>query len=160
MDVSVERGLTRVRAGQPGDLDGLERLEEACFDADRLSRRSMRRFLSVATTDVPVAEDGTGLVGYAMIGFRATSPVGRVFSLAVDPHQLRQGIGRALMRACEAAARRRVCTAIRLEVRADNPVAAALYEREGYVRFGRYDDYYEDGTSALRFQKALAPPRS
>lgn len=151
----ARRPAVTLREGVAGDLDALERLERAAFDTDRLSRRSLRRFLRVGTTDVPVAERDGALVGYAMVGFRTGSALGRVFSLAVDPVQARSGVGRALLDACEARARARGCTAVRLEVRADNAAAVALYRAAGYRQFTTLADYYEDGAAALRFERAL-----
>ncbi len=148
-------GPVAIRDGAPRDLDALERLENAAFDTDRLSRRSLRRFFRVPTVAVPVAEVGGALAGYAMVGFRAGSRVARVFSLAVDPRAGRRGIGRALLGACEARARARACAEVRLEVRADNFNAVALYRAAGYDQFGTLADYYEDGAAALRFKRAL-----
>ena len=148
-------GAVTIRDGEARDLDALERLENAAFDADRLSRRSLRRFLSVPTTATPVAVCSGALAGYAMVGFRATSRAARVFSLAVDPGRGRRGIGRALLEACEARARARGCVEVRLEVRADNAAAVALYRGAGYEQFATLDDYYEDGAAALRFRRAL-----
>ncbi len=146
-----------IRPGRPDDLGALERIEQAAFDADRLSRRSLRYFLAAsATTDVLIADDGSP-VGYAMIGFRAGSGVARLFSLAVLETVARRGLGRDLLRGCEAAARHRGRSRIRLEVRTDNRAAIGLYESEGYLRFAEIADYYEDGASALRFDKAIGP---
>ncbi len=145
-----------IRDGRLDDLDALERLENAVFDTDRLSRRSLRRFLLAGTTAVAVADRGGALAGYAMVGFRAGSKLGRLFSLAVDPGAGRLGLGRALLGACEEAARTRGCAAVRLEVRADNAPAVALYRAAGYRQFGALPDYYEDGAAALRFERIVA----
>ncbi|UDL93331.1 GNAT family N-acetyltransferase [Lichenihabitans sp. PAMC28606] len=145
-----------LREARPDDLDALERLELAAFQSDRLSRRSLRYFIAAPTTYVPVAEHEAVVAGYAMIGFRAGSALGRIFSLAVDPDFGRLGIGRALLAACEERARKRGSRAVRLEVRADNSAAIALYEALAYRRFGSEPDYYEDGATALRFEKSLA----
>lgn len=142
-----------IRAARADDLDAIERIETSVFDGDQLSRRSIRRLLGVPTAATVVAEDRGGLAGYAMIGFRRTSRLGRIFSLAVLPDRARRGVGAALLDACEAAAWQRSCAAVRLEVRADNAAAIRLYERTRYACFGRLEDYYEDGGAALRFQK-------
>lgn len=155
MDRDALRGprpAPTIRAARAGDLDAIVDIETCVFDGDQLSRRSIRRLLGVATAATVVA-DHDGLSGYGMIGFRRGSRLGRVFSLAVLPDRAGQGLGAALLAACEAVAWRRGCTAVRLEVRADNAAAIRLYERTGYVCFGRLETYYEDGGTALRFQK-------
>ena len=144
-----------VRKGRPEDLDAVEALEEAAFDTDRLSRRSLRYFLRSTRNDTRVAAGSDRLLGYAMIGFRAGSALGRVFSIAVDRGHARQGIGGALLAACEADARARGCTGARLEVRADNAAGIRFYEKAGYHAFDAVPDYYQDGVTALRLQKAL-----
>lgn len=148
-------GRMTVRLGRLADLPALVTIEERVFDSDRLSRRSLRRFLLVPTAATLVAETpATGVAGYAMIGFRRGSRAGRIFSLAMWPAETGRGGGRALLAGCEAEAWRRGCTRVQLEVRSDNRAAIALYERTGYAPFDRLDNYYEDGTTALRFAKA------
>jgi ribosomal protein S18 acetylase RimI-like enzyme len=150
----VAGGLTR--AAEARDLDGLERLENAVFPGDRLSRRSLRRYIDAPTTELLVADGRRDtLAGYALVAFRKGSTLARLYSIAVDEAASGSGIGRVLLAAAEDAAQDRKCRALRLEVRSDNARAITLYERNGYVRFGEIDDYYEDGAAALRFEKAL-----
>jgi ribosomal protein S18 acetylase RimI-like enzyme len=134
-------------------------LEQRCFDLDRLSRRSLRRFLRHERAPLLVAEGpGLGLAGYALVTLRRGARAARLYSLAVDPAQRRQGLGGRLLLAAEAAARRAGALELRLEVRADNGSAIAAYEAAGYLPFGRYLAYYEDGADALRFAKPLPAP--
>ena len=49
----------------------------------------------------------------------------------------------------------RAANVLRLEVRADNRRAIALYEVNGYQRIGEIEGYYHDGATALRYQKRL-----
>ncbi|MGL4495129.1 MAG: GNAT family N-acetyltransferase [Beijerinckiaceae bacterium] len=144
-----------IRAAQMRDLDALMRLEHAAFASDRMSRRAMRHAIASAAQCVLVAHSGDPLAGAVIAGFRKGSTVARISSLAVDAAYGGRGIGRALIQAIEHHARRLGATRMRLEVRADNEGAARLYDRAGYTRFGRYDDYYEDGAAALRFEKNL-----
>jgi ribosomal protein S18 acetylase RimI-like enzyme len=60
-----------------------------------------------------------------------------------------------MLAACEAEAARRGAESLILEVRADNARAIALYQERDYVKFDTIPDYYEDGTSALRYEKRL-----
>jgi ribosomal-protein-alanine N-acetyltransferase len=145
-----------IRAAEPGDLDAILALELAVFSTDRLSRRSLRAFIASPHRPLLVAISNEGLAGYALIALRRREAVARLYSIAVDRRSGRRGIGRALMAACERYAREHGRRALRLEVRADNGPAIALYERLGFHQFGHYDNYYADGAKALRFEKQLA----
>jgi len=162
-----------VRRAEARDLDGLVRLEQRCFELDRLSRRSLRHFLGRGHAALLVVEragaaaaagPGTGageLAAYALVAFRRGSRVARLYSIAVDPAERRRGLGRLLLEAAEAAAVAAGASELRLEVRTDNRAAIAAYEAAGYRPIGRYADYYEDHADALRLSKGLdaAPER-
>lgn len=147
-----------VRTARPCDLDAMEALEQAAFTADRMSRRSLRRLLTAPTAMVLVAERDDRVAGAAVVLVRGGSSRARLYSIAVDPAARGHGIGRRLLAAAEDAAAARGRDALRLEVRADNAGAVALYRNAGYHPIGRYPAYYADRTDALRFEKALARP--
>ena len=67
----------------------------------------------------------------------------------------RPGIGIALLKGGEQAARKRRTTLMRLEVQSGNRAAIARYEKSGYRRTGRLSGYYNDGSDALRYEKLL-----
>jgi len=144
-----------IRAAHLGDLDAVETIEWSVFDSDQLSRASLRRYMSVPSAAMIVAQEGADITGYALVGFRKGSKIGRLYSIAVDRTRAGRGVGRALLEASEAAAKSRDCTSFALEVRADNPRAIALYEKNDYAMLGREDEWYEDGSAALRFEKKL-----
>ena len=141
------------RRGRTADLDALVAIENAAFASDRLSRRSLAHALQAPTMILLAAETGDRLVGYGLVHMRRGSSAGRVTSLAVAPGL--KGVGRALLAALEAEAGAAGLETMPLEVRADNARAIALYRKAGYREIGRYETYYEDGESALRFEKAL-----
>jgi ribosomal protein S18 acetylase RimI-like enzyme len=146
-----------VRVAQRGDLDGLVELENLVFATDRLSRRSLRRFLASRSAAVIVAEENSGLAGTAIVLFRPRSQRARLYSIAVAPHMAGRGVAALLLAVADAAALARHCTAIRLEVHAENSAAIARYRKSGYVQFDHQAAYYEDGGDALRFEKQLGP---
>ncbi len=88
-------------------------------------RRVQPELFLVATEDDVVV--GTAMAGYD--GHR-----GWVNYLAVEPSRQRQGIGRALMAAAEAALAALGCPKLAVQVRADNPEALAFYEHLGFAR--------------------------
>jgi len=144
----------RIRAAKAHDLDALVELESRVFATDRLSRRSLQRFLTSATAAFMVAE-GKGLAGTAIVLFRPRSAVARLYSIAVAPHMSGKGVASLLLKAVERVARRRGCTTMRLEVHETNHAAIARYRKQGYQEFGRHRRYYDDGGDALRFHKNL-----
>ena len=151
---AVAEGLT-VRRGTPDDLAALGAIESSVFPGDRLSRRSFRRLLSAPSAVTLVAVAGERIVGYAIVLLRRSSSVARLYSLARDATDGSRGIGTTLLEAAEREAAARGASQIRLELRADNAAALNLYERHGYVVFGRTADYYEDHADALRMRKSL-----
>ena len=144
-----------VRKAERGDVDALAALEHRVFATDRLSRRSLQRFLKSPSADVIVAEDDTGLAGNAIVLFRPRSLIARLYSIAVAPAMGGRGVGAMLLAAAEAAALARGCRAIRLEVHVTNHAAISRYRKSGYREFSRLRRYYEDGGDALRFEKRL-----
>lgn len=147
----------RPRPAESRDLDALERLEQGAFEADQLDRRALRHAILSPTILALVAEGRRDdLDGYALVQVRRGSRIGRLTSVAVAKAAAGRGLGRTLIAAAEDAAREAGCDRMRLEVRADNERAIQLYERGGYRRIATVPDYYEDGTAALRFEKALA----
>lgn len=146
-----------VRAARLDDLTALLRIENHCFNTDRLTRRSFRYLLTEGNAETLVEEANGMLRGYVMVLFSDGSALARLYSLAVDPEFQGQGVGSALVAAAELRARDQESVFIRLEIRKDNPASIALFKKHGYKQFGVHKDYYEDHMDALRFEKSLAP---
>lgn len=83
-----------------------------------------------------LAWDDDRPIGLAIcfVGFSSfkAKPLINIHDLAVAPETRGRGVGRALLEAIEAEARRRDCCRVTLEVRSDNLVAQNLYRRLGY----------------------------
>lgn len=150
-----DQASLRIRRAVPADLDDLVELELRTFIHDRISRAQYRRHLESDTALVLAARWRKQLIGAGLLFFRRNSRVARLYSLAIVEEARGHGLGVRLLEACERAARQRRCQHMRLEVRADNPRAIALYQRMGYAPIGRRTGYYADGTDALRFEKRL-----
>lgn len=146
-----------LRSAEPADLDALVRLETAAFATDRMSRASYRRLIARTSAEVLVAEDAGVLLGSAVVLFRRGLAAARLYSVAVDPAARGRGLGRALVEEALRVAEDRERLFLRLEVRTDNGEAIRLYERLGFRRLGRVDDYYEDGGAAYRYERAVVP---
>jgi len=152
-----------VRSGSASDLDALVDLDTKVFASDRMSRRSIRHFLTTSTAELIVAELDQRIVGWTVILFRPKSAIARLYSIAVAPLDCGCGVGPSLLAAAEETAQARGCHSLRLEVHERNLRAIALYHKAGYREFGRHHQYYGDKCHALRFEKALmrsAPART
>lgn len=149
----------KLRRGRLADLDALLALERDFFTADHvISRRSFRNFITSPRSALIVADVDDKVAGCALVNYRQGSRRGRLYTISVGREFQRRGIARQLMAAAEASARRRGCRFMRLEVRADDAGAIALYESSGYARFGRRRRYYDKRIDALRLEKSLARP--
>ena len=144
-----------IREAALDDLDAIVKLECDSFPEDRVSRRAFLYALRAPHSPLIAAEIDGELAGYALVALRKDSRGARIYTIAVDPRFARRGVGFALLQACEKFARRHGRKALRLEVRYDNKAAIALYEKFGLRCFGEHKDYYEDGATALRYQKLL-----
>lgn len=154
-DSVAEREPVTLRVGRVADLDALLALECAAFAGDRLSRRSLRRFLRSSSARLLVAESAGRIVGYCLVLLPAGRSRARLYSIATAADQRGRGLGGRLLDAAEQAARSRGHAQMGLEVRGDNAAAIALYLRRGYVEHARIAGYYEDGAAAIRMRKRL-----
>jgi len=144
-----------IRNAQLTDIDALVALETACFETDRLSRRSFKHWLAADHRALLVAEVTKAVAGYILIIYHPGTRLARIYSIAVFPQYRGLGLAKQLMAAGEQAANEDGRLYLRLEVSVDNTPAIKLYETQGYQKFGIYRDYYQDHKDALRYQKRI-----
>lgn len=161
------------------DLAPIMLLERDTFEADAWPEDAMRRELESQHGYYLVAVDGeaggapddadasatappagASLYGYAGLLAPAGSGQGDIQTIAVAPERRGSGLGRALMLALIDEARRRAVWQVFLEVRADNPVARALYESLGFVEIGLRPRYYRGGIDAVLMRLEVPPTRT
>ena len=143
-----------IRQAVAADIPALAALESA-FPTDRMSVRNFQDLLRRGRGCVLVYDDQSALLGDAVILYRRNSTNARIYSLVVAPAQRGRGIARQLLSAVEADARNRHCRTLRLEVRPDNAQALRLYNTLGYTVERQLEQFYEDGSPALRLCKTL-----
>ena len=131
---------TRVRIAMPDDAPQLLPLFAAFYGPyfDPKSEEAIRRQI-VAAADVNVvliACVGERLAGFASLRLipqiESHRPHAELSDLFVDTRFRHRGVGRALVRFAEDAARRRGAKRIHLTVGKDNDGALAFYHKEGY----------------------------
>lgn len=122
-------------------LPALCELEKRCFsDAwteDALASQLPDRFHSFIA-----AKSGDGLLGYVCMTHIIDEA--EISNVAVDPVYRRQGIGAALVAEMLSRADQMGMERIMLEVRESNVPAKVLYERHGFVPYGKRKNYYEN----------------
>jgi ribosomal-protein-alanine N-acetyltransferase len=145
-------------------LEAVEAIERASF-VNPWQRKlfaaelTNRHALPLAALTLP----GGVLAGYLCLWLAADEA--QVQNLAVHPAYRRRGVGRHLLVAGLAEARRRGSRLATLEVRPSNRAARALYRRLGFREVGRRPGYYAaEGEDALLLDCDLAqepwpPPR-
>ncbi len=142
------------------DLDRVLHIEEALFGPEAWSRQMLVGELGQqpASRYYLVAEDDDGIIiGYA--GLLAAGAQADVLTIAVATGRWGQGIGSGLLAELMTEARRRACTEIFLEVRADNLRAQRLYQWRGFTEIGIRPGYYQpSGTDAIVMRRDLAGP--
>lgn len=144
-----------IREVATADLDALLALEQQSFETDRLSRRSLRRWIASRDRAFLVATLNEQLVGYILVIYHRGTRLARLYSIAIDKSRRGQGFARQLIAAGEQAASDSGRFFLRLEVAMDNTAAIGLYESLGYLRFGIYRDYYDNHSDAIRMQKRI-----
>jgi ribosomal-protein-alanine N-acetyltransferase len=146
----------QLRPMTTADLDAVLALELALFGEEAWSRQMLTGELGQqpASRFYLVAEDGGTLVGYA--GLLAAGGQGDVLTIAVHTARWGQGVGSELLRQLLAEAKRRDCTEVFLEVRADNARAQRLYHWWGFAEVGIRRGYYQpSGTDAIVMRRDL-----
>jgi N-alpha-acetyltransferase 10/11 len=134
------------------DLNNLRKLEQICFPQDAWPLLDL-----IAVLTFPGVIRLKGVENGMMIGFVAGDPrpsqhLGWIATVGVLPEYRRQGLGRALIEECEI---RMKMENVRLSVRTNNSDAIALYEKMGYYRIEVWNNYYNDGGSALVMEKNI-----
>ena len=150
---------TSIRPATAEDLDALVGLEQRGFRSDRFSRDQLNYLVTRARATALVLEFNGTVAGAAIMLWRRGLTIGRIYNIVIDPQYHGKRFGARLLEVCELEAIRRGCTEASLEVRLDNKQAIGFYEKHGYRIDETIEDYYSDGTSALRMLKTLTPVR-
>jgi ribosomal-protein-alanine acetyltransferase len=144
------------RPATADDLAAIMALERASFPTDAWSDAMMREELASTHGWYVVVEEAGRLIGYAGLRAPRGARDADVQTITISIDARGRGRGRALLRELLEEAARRGTEHVFLEVRADNPVAQALYASEGFVEVGRRPRYYQpDDVDAIVMQLDL-----
>jgi len=139
-----------LRAATVADLPAILELERASFPTDAWSEAMLSEELSSPHSWYIVDESAGRVIGYAGLRAPRGSRDADVQTIALAAEARGRGRGRMLLTVLIEEAARRGVREVFLEVRADNPVAHALYVSEGFAEVGRRPRYYQpDGVDAI-----------
>jgi [ribosomal protein S18]-alanine N-acetyltransferase len=138
------------------DIPSIMNLEQQSATAGHWTEEQYRQALAREGPErlVLVAEDFPLLASAPQTSTHAeTSPLGflvaqhlppewELENIAVSPTARRKGLGKRLLDALLAAAKKTNSTAVFLEVRESNVAARSLYEKAGFEKTGRRKSYY------------------
>ncbi len=147
--------MQQLRSARTDDISMLFDLEQRAFTTDRISRRSWHNLLRSSSAKVSVVVRSGSVIGATVLLYRADTSVARLYSIAVCPCSRQQGTARLLLENAIDEARSVGASLIRLETRADNTAAQALFGRYEFTRLSRKISYYADGMDALHMQRSL-----
>ncbi len=154
----------QLRRATLDDLDPIMQIETSTFGNDAWSSEAMRSDLVNPQCFYLVADrlgDVRAINGYAGLFAPAGAHQGDIQTIAVDESAQRGGLGRALMNALIAEARKRGAEEVLLEVRDDNPGPRRLYESLGFEEIAVRIGYYQpDNVDAIVMCLPVAPPRT
>ncbi|MBC5765167.1 GNAT family N-acetyltransferase [Ramlibacter albus] len=143
------------RADAPAIAELTRRHIEAGL-APRYSPARVARLIADRDTIALVADDTTGVQGFAIMAFGETRA--HLQLLCVQPAQRRQGLARRMMDWLVESARVAGIASLHLELRADNETARAFYRRMGFEDTLVVSGYYEGRIDAVRMVRLLRRP--
>lgn len=131
------------------DLGPLRAIERACFERDAWPLLDLMAVLTFPDVVRLKAVERGRMIGF-VAGDKRDQGMSWIATIAVLPEFQKQGVGRALLEACEA---QLTTPHVRLCLRTDNITALRLYERQGYQRVDVWPGYYKDRADALVMEK-------
>lgn len=147
----------RLRIAELADVQTMHRMETTLFPADawhidmfleELTHPTRTYYMLELPVENPEGDEGSWrTIGYC--GTMVVADTADVQTIGVLPEYEGNGFGRAMLEQMHERAREQGAERILLEVRADNPRAQRLYERNGYRAIHVRRGYYDDGTDAI-----------
>jgi len=125
-------------------LDRLYAIEKECFEKEAFSKQQIASLLSDYNSISLIAKTNSEIVGYiiGMIYYERKMPVGHILTIDVATAYRQKGIAQRLLLETEKIFKEKGLRAVCLEVREDNIAALKLYQKLGYKKIAKLENYY------------------
>gem|GEM_PF-300931 len=143
----------RIRPASATDLQVICLIEDNSF-SDPYPSHLLKRLLDEIGNNFLVAENGNG----ALVGYCVSSIEGRLahlISIAVLTEGRRKGVATALLKNLIEYLEAHRVEELWLEVKQDNKEAIKLYEKFDFASMMVLENYYSDGSAALRMRMSF-----
>jgi ribosomal protein S18 acetylase RimI-like enzyme len=151
--ITTPGSLANIQSATWRDLNAIRHLERVCFPIDVWPLWDIIGVLTLPNVIRLKATDNGHVTGFIAGDIRPSQNMAWIATIAVLPEYRHQGVGSALLSACEEKINQ---PRVRLSVRASNKAALALYKKNDYEEVGRWSRYYYDGEDALVLEKKLS----
>ena len=137
MEIKLETATTKL-------LDNLFAIENQCFDQEAFTKRQISYLLADYNTLSLVAKTGNEIAGFIItqIEIDESTLFGHIITVNVSPRYRRKGIATKMLRQIEEMLKEKGIFEIHLEVREDNSAAIKLYQKSGYQKTSKLQNYY------------------
>jgi len=148
--------LAKIEKASIEHLDRLYEIEMKCFETEAFTKQQIAYLITDSNSVILVSRMKGEIVGF-IIGktYMDKKPAtGQILTIDVSPKHRRKGIGQRLLQEIERTFKDKGVKICYLEVRENNFVALSLYQKFGYKRVGRLENYYGNA-HGIRLRKAL-----
>jgi ribosomal-protein-alanine N-acetyltransferase len=142
-----------IRLAKSTDLHEINIIEDDSFPAPYPPALLERLLQQYPDTFLVAADGSRKLAGYCV--FALEGKLVHLISIAVLPGHRRNGVGSALLQNLIMFSKRHDVKELWLEVNLGNKEAIRLYEKFGFARAMILENYYSDGSAALRMRLSL-----
>ena len=125
-------------------LDTLYQIEKQCFKQEAFSKRQITYLLTDNNAISFAAYVNGELAGFIIghLDIERNQSAGHILTIDVVTQYRRKGIAQKLMHEVEETVKQKGAKECRLEVREDNTAALNLYQKLGYKKIAKLENYY------------------
>jgi len=148
--------LANIEKASIEHLDRLYEIEMKCFETEAFTKQQIAYLITDSNSVILVSRVKGEIVGF-IIGktYMDKKPAtGQILTIDVSSKHRRKGIGQRLLQEIERTLKDKGVKICYLEVRENNIVALSLYQKLGYKKVGKLENYYGNA-HGIRLRKAL-----